>query len=132
PLNVLAALLAAELAVPAAGLAGGAVNAFVIADRLPRAGAGGRLPRSGTVDGTVRSSNLSSVRRRGQDPAPHGRRFSWRPHGRWRNVLSLILLLLSEKESSPVPYHVPSPPGPDRGTPLVDGAFSSARETRYL
>jgi len=53
---VLAALVSVGVvAVPA----GEAANGLVIAERLPSAGA--RLPRTGTVDGTVRSSKISSA-----------------------------------------------------------------------
>jgi hypothetical protein len=58
-LAVLAALLAVVLAL---GLAVGAARALLIDERLAGADAIGRLPATGVVDGTVRSSNLSSVR----------------------------------------------------------------------
>ena len=56
-------LVAAVAALATVGVvavpAGEAANGLVIADRLPSAGA--RLPRTGDVDGTVRSSKISSA-----------------------------------------------------------------------
>jgi hypothetical protein len=114
PLNVLAALLTAELALPADGLAAAAVKECVIDDTLPSAGPIGRFPRAGVVDGTVRSSNRSRVRGGRHEVGRLNRRFWWRPFVQWRRSRIRIMHLLSKRANGfPVSYHVAFPRRPD-------------------